>query len=286
MKKLAGILLLTAAVILTAGCVSTADPIVGTWELTEPVQNDDYSYTYIMTINEDGTGTKVYSYSNEPRDSIHNLVWEKTGENTYQYETFDAFILSEDGKIMTDWGGYTYSLADGEEIIGGLWTETAVDEKGNRATYVFEENGYAVRTVYSEGAEPKVMSFMWTMEDEKQIYLWYYYPYVINEDGTLTVTIDASNERTFEEIDGVWIQTPRNVEYLNTIELFDDGTGIMKYYVGETNEVAACYYWYWEEAEDGKSGVLKEAYIDDVELLEDGTLVDMFSNTLVRVTSA
>ena len=62
MKKLAGILLL-AAVILTAGCVTTADPIVGSWQTPEPIQYEDFSSSYLITFEEDGTGEVIYSYS-------------------------------------------------------------------------------------------------------------------------------------------------------------------------------------------------------------------------------
>ena len=283
MKKLAGILLLTAAVILTAGCISTADPIVGTWELTEPLQYDDYSFTYSLKFNEDGTGTEVASYSDEPRDSIYNLVWEKTGENTYRYEAFDAFILSEDGKFMTDWAGYTYALAEGEEIIGGIWTETAVDEDGERFTYVFEEGGECIRTIYSDGEEPQIASFMWSMEDENQIIIWMYETYTINDDGIMTTSVDETV--TFTDVDGVWIETPQVGPRTTTFQFFDDGSCIQTNYVGDTDEVYVMYYLYWEEEEDGKSGVLKQRYAFDMTLEEDGTLVDMwYGDVLAKVT--
>ncbi|MBR5143358.1 MAG: hypothetical protein IKW56_06665, partial [Methanocorpusculum sp.] len=96
MKKIAGLLLLTAAVILTAGCVTTADPIVGSWQTTEPIQFDGYTLSYQATFEEDGTGELIYSYSDIEGDNTYPLLWEKTGD-TYHYEVFYYFTISEDG---------------------------------------------------------------------------------------------------------------------------------------------------------------------------------------------
>ena len=185
---------------------------------------------------------------------------------------------------MTDWAGYTYALAEGEEIIGGLWTETAVDEDGEIFTYVFEEGGECIRTIYSDGEEPQTASFMWSMEDENQIIIWMYETYTISDDGIMTTSVDETV--TFSDVDGVWIQTPQAGPRTTTVQFFDDGSCIMINYVGDTDEIYLMYHLYWEEAEDGKSGVLKQRYVYEVELLEDGTLVDIwYGDVLAKVTA-
>ncbi|HJJ69495.1 MAG TPA: hypothetical protein O0Y02_02565, partial [Methanocorpusculum sp.] len=141
MKKLAGILLL-AAVILTAGCVTTADPIVGSWQTPEPIQYEDFSTSYLITFEEDGTGELIYSYSDEANDYTYPILWEKT-DGIYQYEALTVFTFSEDGKTMTDNAQYTYRLEKDGEMFGGVWTE--VIPKGAEVfeyyTYVFNEDG-------------------------------------------------------------------------------------------------------------------------------------------------
>ena len=282
MKKLAGILLLTAAVILTAGCISTADPIVGTWELTEPLQYDDHSLTYSLTFNEDGKSgmlKETYQYSDEEIYPNYPIVWEKTGENTYRYEAICTLTLSEDKKTLTDWAGYTFALSEGEEVFGGAWTEVTDDEYAD--IIILNEDGTCL--MKSHDSEPAVEEYLWSMLDSNQILIWFYETYVINDEGKLTTSY--WDEAVFEEVDGVWT-SPRVDEYRTTFQFLDDGDCIQTIYIGNPDEVYGIYYWYFEEAEDGKSGVLKERFIYEVKLLEDGTLVDESSNTLVRVTSA
>ena len=119
MKKIAGLLLLTAAVILTAGCITTTDPIVGNWQTKEPIQYEDYGYnlSYMLTFEKDGTGEMIDSYSYTETDYYSPILWEKTSENTYLYEMLIIFTISEDGKTITDDYHNTYNLAEGDEMF-------------------------------------------------------------------------------------------------------------------------------------------------------------------------
>lgn len=273
MKKLAGIILLTAAVILTAGCISATDSVVGTWSLTEPVILGDYTYTYTLTFNEDGSGQAVYTYSDEPRDRIYPLVWEKTGEDTYWYEYIECLTLSDDKKSLTDFGGYEFTLGEGEEIIGGTWTETKQDEIGNTGTYVFMEDGTCTLTLSSETEEQITVEYRWSMPTKNQIAIHaYYYPYTITEDKI--VIIDEGEDIIFEKINGEWIENPTYGDLRSKLQFLDDGTCIETSYIGETDEVYGTLYWYWEAEEDGKSGILIQRYTEEVMIQEDGTLIN------------
>ena len=300
MKKLAGILLL-AAVILTAGCVTTADPIVGSWQITEPIQYDDYTLSYLVTFDEDGTGEMTYSYSDEETDNIYPLVWEKTGD-TYQYEMFAAFTFSEDGKTMTDYAQYTYRLEKDGEMFGGVWMEEI--PKGTEVpkyyTYVFYEDGTGVETIYETGDEPDVGPFTWEATGENQISIRYLYTYSF-ENGKMKTSFGT--ETVYEEVDGIWVETPQVGGEVTTYEFGDDGICVRSIYDGETKELTGLYtYYYTPVGTNGPlplltplvslfdlqvDGIMERAVLYELEFLEDGTLQDVvYGEILERVSPA
>ena len=300
MKKLAGILLL-AAVILTAGCVTTADPIVGSWQITEPIQYDDYTLSYLVTFDEDGTGEMTYSYSDEETDNIYPLVWEKTGD-TYQYEMFAAFTFSEDGKTMTDYAQYTYRLEKDGEMFGGVWMEEIPKgaEVSKYYTYVFYEDGTGVETIYETGEEPDVGPFTWEATGENQISIRYLYTYSF-ENGKMKTSFGT--ETVYEEVDGIWVETPQVGGEVTTYEFGDDGICVRSIYDGETKELTGLYtYYYTPVGTNGPlplltplvslfdlqvDGIMERAVLYELEFLEDGTLQDVvYGEILERVSPA
>ena len=300
MKKLAGILLL-AAVILTAGCVTTADPIVGSWQITEPIQYDDYTLSYLVTFDEDGTGDMTYSYSDEETDNIYPLVWEKTGD-TYQYEMFAAFTFSEDGKTMTDYAQYTYRLEKDGEMFGGVWMEEIPKgaEVSKYYTYVFYEDGTGVETIYETGEEPDAGPFTWEATGENQISIHYLYTYSF-EDGKMKTSFGT--ETVYEEVDGIWVETPQVGGEVTTYEFGDDGICVRSIYDGETKELTGLYtYYYTPVGTTGPlplltplvslfdlqvDGIMERAVLYELEFLEDGTLQDVvYGEILERVSPA
>ena len=300
MKKLAGILLL-AAVILTAGCVTTADPIVGSWQITEPIQYDDYTLSYLVTFDEDGTGEMTYSYSDEETDNIYPLLWEKTGD-TYQYEMFAAFTFSEDGKTMTDYAQYTYRLEKDGEMFGGVWMEEIPKgtEVSKYYTYVFYEDGTGVETIYETGEEPDVGPFTWEETGENQISIRYLYTYSF-ENGKMKTSFGT--ETVYEEVDGIWVETPQVGGEVTTYEFGDDGICVRSIYDGETKELTGLYtYYYTPVGTNGPlplltplvslfdmqvGGIMERAVLYELEFLEDGTLQDVvYGEILERVSPA
>ena len=300
MKKLAVILLL-AAVILTTGCVTTADPIVGSWQITEPIQYDDYTLSYLVTFDEDGTGEMTYSYSDEETDNIYPLLWEKTGD-TYQYEMFAAFTFSEDGKTMTDYAQYTYRLEKDGEMFGGVWMEEIPKgtEVSKYYTYVFYEDGTGVETIYETGEEPDAGPFTWEATGENQISIRYLYTYSF-ENGKMKTSFGT--ETVYEEVDGIWVETPQVGGEVTTYEFGDDGICVRSIYDGETKELTGLYtYYYTPVGTNGPlplltplvslfdlqaGGIMERAVLYELEFLEDGTLQDVvYGEILERVSPA
>ena len=294
-------ILLLAVVILTAGCVTTADPIVGSWQTTEPIQYDDYALSYQVTFDEDGTGEMTYSYSDEETDNIYPLVWEKTGD-TYQYEMFAAFTFSEDGKTMTDYAQYTYRLEKDGEMFGGVWMEEIPKgtEVSKYYTYVFYEDGTGVETIYETGEEPDVGPFTWEATGENQISIRYLYTYSF-EDGKMKTSFGT--ETVYEEVDGIWVETPQVGGEVTTYEFGDDGICVRSIYDGETKELTGLYtYYYTPVGTNGPlplltplvslfdmqaGGIMERAVLYELEFLEDGTLQDVvYGEILERVSPA
>ena len=298
MKKLAGILLL-AAVILTAGCVTTADPIVGSWQTKEPIQYDGYTLSYQVTFDEDGTGEMIYSYSDEENDYIFPIYWEKNGD-TYQYELLHVFTFSEDGRTMTDYAQYSYSLAEGEDMFSGIWTEIIPGgaEVPNYYTYVFNEDGTGVETIYEPGEEPDVYKISWKEFAENQIVIRHLYTYSF-EDGKM----QNSREQTavFEEVDGIWVENPQVGNSITTYEFGDDGICIRSVYDGESGNLIGTYkYYYTPVGTNGVlplltplvslfdpqvGGIIERAYFFELEFLEDRNLQDAVSGEILERVS-
>ena len=306
MKKFAGILLLTAAVILTAGCISPADPIVGSWQLTAPIQYDNYAHSYQITFADDGTGELISSYSDEVNDYVFPILWEKNGD-TYQYEEFLIFTFSEDGRTFTDYGQYTYTLKPGEEKFGSVWTEVIPEgaDVSQYYSYVFNEDGTGVETIYESGEEVDAGPFTWKDIGDNRVLIRYLYTYSFTEDGKMTTGF--STEGVFEYQDGIWVETSQVGDEVTTYAFSDDGICVRSIYDGETNNLIVSYVCYYTPVltSGGKTvpapfitplvplfnlpvgGILELAYLYDLEFLDENTLQDIeYGDILKRVSPA
>ena len=243
----------------------------------------------------------TYSYSDEETDNIYPLLWEKTGD-TYQYEMFAAFTFSEDGKTMTDYAQYTYRLEKDGEMFGGVWMEEIPKgtEVSNYYTYVFYEDGTGVETIYETGEEPDVGPFTWEATGENQISIRYLYTYSF-ENGKMKTSFGT--ETVYEEVDGIWVETPQVGGEVTTYEFGDDGICVRSIYDGETKELTGLYtYYYTPVGTNGPlplltplvslfdlqvDGIMERAVLYELEFLEDGTLQDVvYGEILERVSPA
>lgn len=196
MKKIAGLLLLTAAVILTAGCVTSAAPIIGSWQTVEPIQYDGINQTYMVTFEKDGTGKMVGTFSDPILNSEDNyfypILWEETPNGTYRYEILPVFTFSENRKTMTDCAQYTYSLAEENEMFGGVWKEILPGgaEISQYFTYIFNEDGTGIETIYENGKESNSSAFHWDEYAENQIFIRYLSPHS-NENSKMKTCFET-----------------------------------------------------------------------------------------------
>lgn len=276
MKKIAGILLLTAAVILTAGCISSADPVLGTWELVEPLPYNDGTVTYNLTFAEDGTGLNYYSFSDQDEVYFYPIFWKSIGDNTYEYEEVILFTISSDEKTMTDIYDREYTLKD------GVWVQNIVEDDGY-ATYEFAEDGFGLEKYYLEGELEETSDFVWEYIADRQIQIRYITGYTFLEDGTMTTEF-GKKTGVFENVDGIWVETPQLGDTLTTYEFRDDGMCVRTIYNEYPNDVKTIYDYCYVENSDGTGGILQDVYLYTVVLQDDGTLKDTeYGDILVRV---
>ncbi|HJJ93344.1 MAG TPA: hypothetical protein O0X31_02220, partial [Methanocorpusculum sp.] len=214
--------------------------------------------------------------------------------------------FSEDGRTMTDYAQYTYRLEKDGEMFGGVWMEEI--PKGAEVdyyyTYVFNEDGTGVETIYETGKDPDVGYFIWREYADNQIIIRYLYTYTF-EDGKMKTSM--GEEAVFEEVDGIWVETPQVGEEVTTYSFGDDGICVRHIYDGETNELIVVYKYYYIPSviTDEKitalplltpllplfsapiDGVLQSADVYELEFLEDGTLQDVEDREILeRVSSA
>ena len=201
---------------------------------------------------------------------------------------------------MTDYAQYSYSLAEGEDMFSGVWTEILPGgaEVPNYYTYVFNEDGTGVETIYEPGEEPDVYKISWKEFAENQIVIRHLYTYSF-EDGKM----QNSREKTavFEEVDGVWVETPQVGNSITTYEFSDDGICIRSVYDGESGNLIGTYkYYYTPVGTNGAlplltplvslfdpqvGGIIERAYFFELAFLEDGNLQDVASGEILERVS-
>lgn len=108
---LAAVLLL-AAVICSAGCITPApDPILGTW-YSEVDEDDENGATTVMIFEEGNTGTFVYlPGENEPADEqfAESFIWEAKGDYKYSLQFSES---EETIPITMDMKSFTFKTKD------------------------------------------------------------------------------------------------------------------------------------------------------------------------------
>ena len=111
--------------ICSAGCVSPADRIIGTWTSDDFPESFGDEYTNIITtFNADGKGTETWVYGNGSTYTW-NISWINDGNAKYAY-VYDSWTstIAEDGKTHTDSDGLVYVREEGDDGEGyvGTWT--------------------------------------------------------------------------------------------------------------------------------------------------------------------
>lgn len=276
MKKMVLCLLFAAAVILTAGCVTTDDSISGTWRTAEPVPaaGAEYTYTYTLVFNEDGTGTSVYEYSDMAIPSKFSITWEQIGENLFWYEEYYCFTVSDEGMVSSYGEAYT---KDGESWV-------SVTEDGMTCTFLFNEDGTGVETITGV-VEGKTVSsaypFVWKTAGKDCLIYSYVYEYRFADN--LLIIGNGISEYVFEKTDAGWVFEE---EGRVAVVIFDGNTLLVKLAYADSGEevfrVAPVI-----QNDDGESGIFYDTIVGDAELLEDGTLkIEGIDSVLRKVSDA
>ena len=139
-----------------------------------------------------------------------------------------------------------------------------------------------LKTLHQDGEKSYAYNLQWEEYAENQIFIRYVDSYTI-EDGKMKTTLD--DEVIFEEVDGIWVETPLEGLQLITYEFRDDGICVCTIYDRETKEFLDVYFYEYTPTEAG--GILKSKYMSEYVLLEDGTLQDVnYGDILERVSSA
>ncbi len=126
MKKLIVLLGLMAVLFVAcAGCVSpnvpavnntttTIDPIVGTWQSTQPYPVNGTDYYVIYELKDDNTGYAMVAEAGSTEAKKLDIFWgNDNGKYVFAYSTDTSTVyphtLSADGKTLTDAYGDTYA---------------------------------------------------------------------------------------------------------------------------------------------------------------------------------
>jgi hypothetical protein len=190
MKKTAflPLIILAVMVIMTAGCVSTATDLAGTWTTGAYTSPSGTHYTkFVEVFNADGTGTETGFFDNGSTE-IWNMTWIKTGDSTYlySYESWTA-TLSSDGKTITYSDGSVYTR-EGNTGTGyaGTWTCTQLYYgKLYTITDVLNaENTGSSTWTYENGTQYGSWDLMWYETDENTCFTTY-------TDSAVLVTMQA-----------------------------------------------------------------------------------------------
>lgn len=193
------------ACVFAAGCLipgTTPDPIVGSWEVDDPMQFNDLIFTFIF--HEDGTGEVVEIDADSPETVWnYNLSWKPTGKGTYEAIVLYDLVMSEDEKILTipdEEPGIRF-LGDG---FIGVWTMETPEEFDGvlyEERLVFYENRSGVFSWYYLNNSTLKSSYPLVWSVENGVYQ-YSYP-----DDLSTLTIGDDGVLTEKWGDGIYTYT-------------------------------------------------------------------------------
>ena len=201
----------------------------------------------------------------------------------------DYNLNFHDDNILARFFGRSSNYTD---IPNTLFKEHNV-KKGLR-----NEDGTGVETIYEPGEEPDVCRISWKEYAENQIVIRHLYTYSF-EDGKMKTS--RGQNTVFEEVDGIWVETPQVGNHVTTYEFCDDGICVRHIYDGETKELTELYkYYYTPVGNNGVlplltpfvslfdmqvGGIIERTYLYDLTLLEDGTLQDLEDREILERVS-
>ncbi len=193
------------ACVFAAGCAipgTTPDPIVGSWEVDDPMQFNDLIFTFVF--HADGIGEVVEIDADSPETVWnYNLSWKPTGKGTYEAIVLYDLVMSEDEKILTipdEEPGIRF-LGDG---FIGVWTMETPEEFDGvlyEARLEFYENSSGVFSWYYLNNSTLKSSYPLVWSVENGVYQ-YSYP-----DDLSTLTLGDDGVLTEKWGDGVYTYT-------------------------------------------------------------------------------
>ncbi|HJJ51266.1 MAG TPA: hypothetical protein VJ857_01580 [Methanocorpusculum sp.] len=194
MNKIAIVGIIILGFIFVSGCTipgTSPDPITGTWDMIDPGQFNDTSFTYVF--NADGTGNLTEIHEDLTRqDNIFNITWNTTGNSTYEIRYVYQLDISDDNKAFTISGDGSGDRFVGDGFIG-IWTRDTPDESNGvmyEGKFAFYENNSGSFSWYYQNNNTRESSYPLTWSKKNGIYS-YSYPdniisFTLGTDGILT----------------------------------------------------------------------------------------------------
>lgn len=118
-----------AAVLCSAGCVSSPHNIIGTWTSEKLTDFPAPNVTQIVVVfNHDGKGTETWVYANGGR-YVSNISWIENDDGSFSY-AYDSWLttVSENGAAASDEEGRVFERSGGDADGGYVGTWTTVKE--------------------------------------------------------------------------------------------------------------------------------------------------------------
>ncbi len=277
MKHIAGVLILSSILILTAGCVTDTDKIVGTWESNASyMYYDNVSSGLSFIFYNNGSGRLIETDSDGSIGTFP-LVWNLSG-NSYQFSIYDSFILSSDGKTLTSNHGYTYT--GGEGFTNGVWVQQG--SPGYQYTYVFNADKTGTETLSWDGSNSSSYALTWQEGTNGVYFVETNYPFTFSADGKTMTDYDGVE---CSESNGVWVQQyTSDSTYYYTYEFLRDGICRMSQYSVQTKEAYTPYYYTWFDSADNTRIMITTTPYNMV-LQSDGTMKDIVSGDIFKIKS-
>ena len=247
MKKIAILGILILVFVLASGCVSSPDPIVGTWELTDLNYTNETEISDIISVfNEDGTGTQTYYYNDTLYSNTYDILWAVNGTGTYVISTVYPIVLSDDEKVLGVLGSdYKFS---GDGFIG-TWTRDKLEEYNGTSyvgTFTFNDNNTGDFSWYYEnGTLESAYPLTWSEKDG--VYSYSYEDELLSAtimDGNLTAAWVNGDTETYarvmtENIAGTW-----GSDANSTLVFNEDGTGTGTSFHGNNTDSSVMVWTY------------------------------------------
>jgi len=180
MKKIVLILIVTIAIICSAGCVSTSNNIIGTWTSEKLIDYPAPNVTQIVIMfNTDRKGTETWIYNDGGR-YVSNISWIENDDGSYAY-AYDSWqtTISEEGSMACDDEGRVFVREEGDTESGYVGTWTTIREyEYNGLLYIITNTIYANNTGVSiwtdqYGVTDKPWEIVWCPYNENTFINYY-----------------------------------------------------------------------------------------------------------------